>query len=309
MKSRRSAFTLIELLVVIAIIAILIALLLPAVQQAREAARRTQCKNNLKQMGLGLANYHDTHLVFPACGTSAGWGMSFWMPMLPYIDQAPLYKTLTFEVNGSGSGPGYNNHPNMAKLAGKTFPAYFCPSSDLPPLFGNQSAPTYTAITGNDTFLPGVKTTTNATYGVHSCSGVLIAVNAPDGGKVSLAKVKDGSSNQILIGEQSSWGFAVGNPQVDIRSASTAWLGWMGSQYGDNRIMNGTTVMWRINTKDSTLTGMNSPGNNKGIHAAHAGGAHVLMADGTVRFLNDTLNITTLKNLCSRSDNTPLGEF
>lgn len=95
-RARSSGFTLIELLVVIAIIAILIALLLPAVQQAREAARRSQCKNNAKQLGLAIHNYHDTHLTFPISFTTdgrfdiLGKGRSWMMGILPYIDQAPL---------------------------------------------------------------------------------------------------------------------------------------------------------------------------------------------------------------------------
>src|SRR5450432_1678919 len=95
-----SGFTLIELLVVIAIIAVLIALLLPAVQQAREAARRTQCKNNLKQMGLGLHNYHDTYNMFPPGALTAGgdnlWGMSWYIRILPNIDQSVVFNQLTF---------------------------------------------------------------------------------------------------------------------------------------------------------------------------------------------------------------------
>src|SRR5436190_7695238 len=93
---KRRAFTLIELLVVIAIIAVLIALLLPAVQQAREAARRSQCKNNLKQFGLAMHNYHDTYKVFPSA--SGGNGFSPHARILPYMDQAPLYNTLNFQT-------------------------------------------------------------------------------------------------------------------------------------------------------------------------------------------------------------------
>ena len=101
MPIRKRGFTLIELLVVIAIIAILIALLLPAVQQAREAARRTQCKNNLKQLGIAMHNYHDTVNVFP-------WGFdereTLWTAMiLPQIEQANLYNTLIWQESGPGN--------------------------------------------------------------------------------------------------------------------------------------------------------------------------------------------------------------
>src|SRR5687768_14879280 len=112
---RRRGFTLIELLVVIAIIAALIALLLPAVQQAREAARRSQCKNNLKQIGLGLHNYHDTHRTFPPALISSGryanstyapvLNTTGWVLILPYIDQAPMYNKYNFNVPSSISNP------------------------------------------------------------------------------------------------------------------------------------------------------------------------------------------------------------
>src|SRR6185436_9747421 len=105
-KSVRTGFTLIELLVVIAIIAILIALLLPAVQQAREAARRTQCRNNLKQLGLALHNYHDAKNRFPQAVIWGTWNGQSWLPnhhtwltmLLPYLDQAPLYNQVNFQA-------------------------------------------------------------------------------------------------------------------------------------------------------------------------------------------------------------------
>ncbi|MFM9961123.1 MAG: DUF1559 domain-containing protein [Planctomycetaceae bacterium] len=310
-RSRKSGFTLIELLVVIAIIAVLIALLLPAVQQAREAARRSQCKNNLKQMGLALANYHDTNKLFPP-STGAGWGLSFWMSTLPFCDQDPLFKKLDFNVNGSGVGPGYLLHGannNRTVLAAVSPPYMSCPSSPLPVLVNNFACPTYAGISGNDTFLAGTANVSVPGSGPMANTGVLIPSNAPSfGGKISIAHIKDGTANQFIIGEQSNWGFAPGNPQVDIRVA-IAHTGWMGSNWGD-RHMNTTTVRYPINFRDSTVNGMNpDAGNNKGIQSAHVGGAHVLMCDSTVRFVAQTIDITTLKNLCTRTDNTPVGEF
>ena len=128
---KRQGFTLIELLVVIAIIAILIALLLPAVQQAREAARRSTCKNSLKQIGLALQNYHDTHQVFPqGCSNTNGWGMSWWVGILPFCDQDSVYKKLSFGQPGGVNGPGYaESNANGAVLRGFS-PAYMsCPWS------------------------------------------------------------------------------------------------------------------------------------------------------------------------------------
>src|SRR6201986_212949 len=107
---RRPGFTLIELLVVIAIIAILVALLLPAVQQAREAARRSQCQNNLKQMGLALHNYHDVYQLFPyGCTAQCSWGISFFVSILPYIDQSNVYNQINFicDNNSTINAPGY----------------------------------------------------------------------------------------------------------------------------------------------------------------------------------------------------------
>ena len=146
-KGKRRAFTLIELLVVIAIIAILIALLLPAVQQAREAARRTQCKNNLKQMGLAMHNYHDVFTMFPYNGNRIvnggvygnGDSMPQWSwltQILPYIDQAPLYAAFDFNVNvANGTGgtiAGNRDHSKIGvngPLSRTVMNAYLCPSS------------------------------------------------------------------------------------------------------------------------------------------------------------------------------------
>ena len=119
----RTGFTLIELLVVIAIIAILVSLLLPAVQQAREAARRTECKNHLKQIGLALHNYHDAHGAFPLGLTAHGAGWS--AMLLPYLDQSNIYNTLVFAENGAGNWDVAG--PNQSALQ-TLIPVFRCPS-------------------------------------------------------------------------------------------------------------------------------------------------------------------------------------
>lgn len=187
-------FTLIELLVVIAIIAILIALLLPAVQQAREAARRTQCKNNLKQFGLALHNYHDTYNNFPRFvqgsiydGAGDGWrSFSAHAMILPYIDQAPLYNQINFNLNAccdNGGAPSNND----GLLNNKKLPAFLCPS-DSPP--SNMGAPNNYAVcmgpnTGFDADINGGQQ--NGMFNRHQWVG--------------MRDIKDGTSNTIAVSE------------------------------------------------------------------------------------------------------------
>lgn len=330
-RPHRRGFTLIELLVVIAIIAVLIALLLPAVQQAREAARRAQCKNNLKQFGLAFQNYHDTSLSFPASGTASrgpgiyAWGHGWGIAILPFLDSSPLYKRFDFKGLSSTMTPHTGliytgtNIENGQLLSGVKIPVFRCPSSvtnemglqgQTIPAGGAQS-PTYTAVTGAIDHPTVINFdgngNPNASTGQQSLGGVL----TPYVGR-RIAEVTDGTSTSIMLGEQSDLcRNAAGTPR-DCRSDHSHSIA-MGSTFTDTRWFNATTARYPINHKSNTSTGVDNStlfyGANNPIQAAHDGGAHVLMCDGTVRFLSQSLQLQTLYNLSNRNDRKTIGEF
>ena len=202
-------FTLIELLVVIAIIAILIALLLPAVQQAREAARRTQCKNNLKQLGLALHNYHDVHRAFPPGivnqeGNTANDGArnrlnwSWAVFVLPYIDQAPLFN----QINpGPVRGTAAISDPVIRAVMQKPFPAFRCPSDTGPDV--NTDGQRRVKDSGGTLHSHSL-----SNYIASNCSAELRPqADIADGvfysnSKVRMRDITDGTSNTIGVGER-----------------------------------------------------------------------------------------------------------
>ncbi|MDQ3332190.1 MAG: DUF1559 domain-containing protein, partial [Planctomycetota bacterium] len=202
----RKGFTLIELLVVIAIIAVLIALLLPAVQQAREAARRVQCKNNLKQLGLALHNYENTYGVFPPNGATSQYSYSPQAQLLPFIEQANLQRLIDFDqplIIGSG-GPSSRLNPAIQPAAEKAVSVFLCPSD------GGEVFYVDTTKTPNERFAGG-------NYMASMGSGVgwncytsrppsLPTWNGSDGlfwngSKVRFRDLTDGTTNTIAFGE------------------------------------------------------------------------------------------------------------
>ncbi|ADG68757.1 protein of unknown function DUF1559 [Planctopirus limnophila DSM 3776] len=240
----RRGFTLIELLVVIAIIAILIALLLPAVQQAREAARRTQCRNNLKQLGLAIHNYADVFGCMPSNlrRDSQSWTSRSWLcAILPQIDQAAAFNSLTFSGtdfdNRSAGGPNLN----WRIVSSLRVPGVNCPSSPLPTTY------TATASTGSTTagapatypfqiadyvgisgayFVPGTSTITSPNFfanGYKNDSGMITQVVGATGttwsgrGPVRFADVIDGTSNTVMAGEVSDFFRSSNGSQWDVR--------------------------------------------------------------------------------------------
>jgi len=334
-KFLRQGFTLIELLVVIAIIAILIALLLPAVQQAREAARRTQCKNNLKQIGLALHNYHDVANQLPigSLGGDPGWGVSFWMLTLPYVDQAPLYNQLVFEGTSPGyTGQGTGNNPNGQIVRNLVLNHLACPSSPLDKLSDTGAGivtqrAQYVGISGavddDLTANPNGFVNSNATpqrnsdnccscppTGIHARGGALLP-NAT----VTLSQIKDGTSNTIMVGEQSDYATDAQGRETRINNHH-GWMMGTGdlSSNTAQRRFNLTTVRYPPNAVKeiggTALPGVcNNDGANNGLFSSHTGGVQVLLADGSTRFISENLDLTTFKRLATRNDRQVVGEF
>jgi len=279
--SLRSAFTLIELLVVIAIIAILIALLVPAVQKVREAAARTQCLNNLKNIGLAMHGYHDVKKTLPpGCttdaapwGTGGGWGSSWMVFILPNIEQGALYSAWQF----TGSS-GYTNATNRALTAtapGLVIPVFRCPSSPLP-MFAQNTGGTlpmqsnYVGISGAANGLITAPVYVESRYdssagATNCCSGGGPASGGGmlfRGSKVKLTDATDGTSNTMLCGEQSDWMVASDGSKRQWTAAGL--YGWSmgansnnppnGTATGDNRQFNCTTIRYAINSKTGWST-------------------------------------------------------
>jgi prepilin-type N-terminal cleavage/methylation domain-containing protein len=191
----RFAFTLIELLVVIAIIAILIALLLPAVQQAREAARRTQCKNNLKQLGLALHNYESTYTVFPPGGSATVYSPQ--ARLLPYIEQSNLQNLIDFNVTPYlGSGPNVFPNPALANVFPAVVPTFLCPSDAGPAQYtATINAQNYTF--GAINYMASTGSGTGTNYDDRRPTDGLVFQNS----SVRMRDFTDGSSNTVVMSE------------------------------------------------------------------------------------------------------------
>lgn len=272
-----SAFTLVELLVVIAIIGLLVALLLPAVQASRESARRAHCQNNLHQLGVALLSYHDTYKVLPRGGWPvASANVSWTSAILPQLEEAALYRSL------NRSAP-YTDPSNLA--AGRTvLPGLICPTSlrdnlrkssaDLPSASLNRYARTdYGAVAGE--------------RGLRSPA----ATNSPERGamitakNVPLSAITDGTSHTLLIGEapeglHSLW---ISVKNVFDQSAPINTPATFAPE----------SVFWDFGQE---------------INSYHSGGAFALFADGSVRFLSESMNNSTLAAICSRAGGEVIGD-
>jgi prepilin-type N-terminal cleavage/methylation domain-containing protein/prepilin-type processing-associated H-X9-DG protein len=277
MRSRHRGFTLIELLVVIAVIGTLVALLLPAVQQAREAMRRTECKNRLKQLGLALHNYHDSHQVLPSGSivigpsfrTFPGWG---WATMvLPMVDQGPLYSRLNFDL---GNAVGANRD-----LISQSVPLMRCTSDPAPETLTVE--------------MPGYSDVTFATGNYVGCEGMLSKLS-----DVRFGDVTDGLSQTLMLGER------LFHPSIDATLPySSGWCGILSE--ADTYVFNSSP-----HVPVSFLTAINhvtaSPGN---FSSQHSGGANFTLGDGSVRFISQHTDNGVLQALGTISAGDTVGEF
>ncbi|QDU38221.1 Type II secretion system protein G precursor [Maioricimonas rarisocia] len=331
MKTRNSrrGFTLIELLVVIAIIAILIALLLPAVQQAREAARRSQCKNNLKQLGLAIHNYHDTNGVFPQGqyriqGGSGWWGHGIGVSLLPYVDQAPVFNQWNFSYDYLE-----NSVSNNLDLARTKIPVFLCPSDR--DFAGAEAGMNYVGSAGST-----VNIWNDSTNGLISPRSRVGFRDAIDGLSNTLLfseilkgdNTQGGVSDSDIVRLGSSPGFADPNfpTQGELDSAGAtcdavdptgepAWsrcgANWAAPYPYQSLFSAAATPNW----KHRSCAWGGSFGrcaDRNGIFVArsrHTGGVHAGMGDGSVRFISENLDLTTWQRLGARNDGQPVGEF
>jgi prepilin-type N-terminal cleavage/methylation domain-containing protein/prepilin-type processing-associated H-X9-DG protein len=334
-------FTLIELLVVIAIIAVLVALLLPAVQQAREAARRSQCKNNLKQLGLGLHNYHEVAGHFPVAviwGTAVGNPVTSWRPnhhtwitmLLPYLDQSPLYNTINFQL------PAWNQ-PFLATQ----IPVLRCPSdTGLGEVPANTKGFAITNYAGTEGFDWWSRCPGGA--GPECDGGIGKGGIFTTTVSTKISDIGDGTSNTVAVCEVNGTSFVTrstdlsqkcGGGRPRVGGEAVARMAFLGATFtgalsagmatplpGNYTHPDGSSITNWWSPPGMSLSNpllyqpvvMHDFGPNTdwpGSSSLHAGGVHVLMADGSVRFVSQNISWITWSSICSRNCGEFVGDF
>jgi len=340
---RRAAFTLVELLVVIAIIGILIALLLPAVQTAREAARRTQCRNNIKQVALALLNYEDVYKRLPRMQyrnvASAHWGGSgALLKILPFMEQTAVDKRFNLDLNFD------NGDNNSANAAWARIAAFLCPSDRF--YQGSQAGNNYAICAGSTVKIWGSKSNADADSSSYA-NGMFTR-----GKEIKFSDVTDGVSNtamlsELLVGDNNA--NQVSDSDIVRHSSGTAALNlfanilfptdgelqsvglmcdrmdtseqpassqcarqWAAPHPASTVFNTAAPPNWRHRTCAFTSAGYSRCVDADGIFPArsrHPGGVNAALADGSVRFVSENIDALVWQRVGARGDRTPVGEF
>ncbi len=302
----RRGFTLVELLVVIAIIGILVGLLLPAVQAAREAARRMQCQNNLKQIGLALHNYHDTRKRFPASfyrawpttagGTfgTPGWG---WGTMiLPYIEQGNLYNSLDPTRNT------LFNNAAIKPLAQTPLPSFRCPSDAGAALNANRAnfaTSNYMAVFGAlyDQAAPSAGA---LVFGSRENAGT--GVFSPNSG-IRIGDILDGTSSTVMIGEMNYGPNGVKKTDGSMHTYNGGiWVGTPNDPLNTSNVSCQLSLCGEAAGADARFRKLNTPFSSNAFSSAHVGGGQFVYSDGSVRFLSQNADGVMIDRVADRAD-------